>query len=52
MARKSRYLGYYRMAMRKEEKKKSTPGSVRCKLKELQEKNTVLSVPVENTNEA
>lgn len=50
MARKSRYVSYYKGAL-KVSKKKSTPKSIRTRLQELKNQEFVMSIPVGDDNE-
>lgn len=51
MARKTRYMNYYRNALRATRKeKKSTPKSVLGKLKELQKQEFVMEIPIADRN--
>lgn len=50
MARKSRYVSYYKGAL-KVTKKKSTPKSIRARLQEMMNQEFVMRVPVGDDNE-
>ena len=51
MARKSRYVSYYKGAIKVTKQKKSTPKSIRERLQELKKQEFVMSVPVGDDNE-
>lgn len=52
MARKSRYLGYYKGVMEMKKKVVSTPKSILGRLKSLKDQEFVMQVPVGGSHEA
>ena len=50
MAHKERYLAYAQ-AMKKGQKKRSSPGSILKRLKELQDQDVVLHIPIEGAED-